>query len=73
VQKSQVHKMTKLQDGEMRLRLVDDLKVFKITFSLTSQDKGTSSCLNSKDTTTYSQDEVKERYEVYELKTKDNA
>ncbi|GJW67431.1 putative ribonuclease H-like domain-containing protein [Tanacetum coccineum] len=48
-------------------------KVFKITFSHTSQDKGTSSCLKSKDTTTYLQDVVKERYEVYELKTKDKA
>ncbi|GJZ45846.1 hypothetical protein Tco_0593442 [Tanacetum coccineum] len=70
VQKSQVHKMAKLQDGETRLCLVDDLKVFKITISLTSQDKGTSSCLKSKDTTTYSQDK---RHEVYELKTKDKA
>ncbi|GJU07371.1 hypothetical protein Tco_1123801 [Tanacetum coccineum] len=32
VQKSQVHKMAKSQDGEIRLCLVDDLKVFKITF-----------------------------------------
>ncbi|GJT39617.1 hypothetical protein Tco_0939482 [Tanacetum coccineum] len=70
VQKSQVHKMVKSQDGEMRLCLVDDLKVFKITISLTTQDKGTSSCLKSKDTTTYSQDK---RHEVYELKTKDKA
>ncbi|GJS29096.1 hypothetical protein Tco_0489716 [Tanacetum coccineum] len=70
VQKSQVHKMAKLQDGEMRLYLVDDLKVSKITISLTSQDKGTSSCLKSKDTTSYSQDK---RHEVYELKTKDKA
>ncbi|GKC01735.1 retrovirus-related pol polyprotein from transposon TNT 1-94 [Tanacetum coccineum] len=70
VQKSQVHKMAKLQDGETRLCLVDDLKVFKITISLTSQDKGKSSCLKSKDTTTYSQDK---RHEVYELKTKDKA
>ncbi|GJR47851.1 hypothetical protein Tco_1315954 [Tanacetum coccineum] len=60
----------KMEDGEMRLCLVDDLKVFKITISLTSQDKGTSSCLKSKDTTTYSQDK---RHEVYELKTKDKA
>ncbi|GJS32928.1 retrovirus-related pol polyprotein from transposon TNT 1-94 [Tanacetum coccineum] len=70
VQKLQVHKMAKSQDGEMRLCLVDDLKVFKITISLTSQDKGTSSCLKSKDTTTYSQDK---RHEVYELKTKDKS
>ncbi|GKB94021.1 hypothetical protein Tco_0980158 [Tanacetum coccineum] len=68
--KSQVHKMEKSQDGKTRLCLVDDLKVFKITISLTSQDKGTCSCLKSKDTTTYSQDK---RHEVYELKTKDKA
>ncbi|GJW88317.1 hypothetical protein Tco_0163657 [Tanacetum coccineum] len=48
------------------------LKLFKLT-NQESQDKGTSSCLKSKDTTTYSQDDVKERYEVYELKTKDKA
>ncbi|GJW37397.1 hypothetical protein Tco_0060317 [Tanacetum coccineum] len=36
VQKSQVHKMAKLQDGETRLCLVDDLKVLKITLSQTS-------------------------------------
>ncbi|GJZ22174.1 hypothetical protein Tco_0559213 [Tanacetum coccineum] len=48
------HKFTrwqKLQDGETRLCLVDDLKVFKITFSLISQDKGTSSNLKSMITT----------------------
>ncbi|GKB33447.1 hypothetical protein Tco_0872848 [Tanacetum coccineum] len=73
VQKSQVPKMAKLQDGETRLCLVGDLKALKITSSLTNQDKGTSSCLKSKDTTTYSQDEAIERYEVYELKTKDKA
>ncbi|GJR22288.1 hypothetical protein Tco_0970815 [Tanacetum coccineum] len=73
VQKSQVHKMAKLQDGKTRLCLVDDLKALKITSSLTKQDKGTSSCLKSKDTTTYSQDEANERYKVYELRTKDKA
>ncbi|GJY65732.1 hypothetical protein Tco_0467970 [Tanacetum coccineum] len=62
--------MAKLQDGETRLCLVDDLKVFKITILLTIQDKGTSSCLKSKDTTTYSQDK---RHEVYDLKTKDKS
>ncbi|GKE28565.1 hypothetical protein Tco_1443949 [Tanacetum coccineum] len=62
--------MVKSQDDETRLCLVDDLKVFKIIISLTGQDKGTSSCLKSKDTTTYSQDK---RHEVYELKTKDKA
>ncbi|GKC31569.1 hypothetical protein Tco_1038863 [Tanacetum coccineum] len=70
VQKSQVHKMAKVTRSETKICLVDDLKVFKITISLTSQDKGTSSCLKSKDTTTYSQDK---RHEVYELKTKDKA
>ncbi|GJZ80382.1 hypothetical protein Tco_0645376 [Tanacetum coccineum] len=70
VKMSQVHNMAKSQDGKTGLCLVDDLKVFKITISLTSQDKGTSSCLKSKDTTTYSQDK---RHEVYELKTKDKA
>ncbi|GJR91547.1 retrovirus-related pol polyprotein from transposon TNT 1-94 [Tanacetum coccineum] len=34
--------MTKSQDGEMRLCLVDDLTVLKITSPLTSKDKGTS-------------------------------
>ncbi|GJZ22421.1 hypothetical protein Tco_0559460 [Tanacetum coccineum] len=62
--------VTSSQDGETRLCLVNDLKVFKITISLTSQDKGTSSCLKLKDTTTYSQDK---RHEDYELKTKDKA
>ncbi|GJR73686.1 reverse transcriptase domain-containing protein [Tanacetum coccineum] len=36
VQKSQVHKMAKLQDGVKRLCLVDDLKMLKITMSNTS-------------------------------------
>ncbi|GKE90396.1 hypothetical protein Tco_1567871, partial [Tanacetum coccineum] len=40
-------KVTSLQDGEKRLYLVDDLKVLKITYSHTSQDKGTSSSLKS--------------------------
>ncbi|GKE54723.1 hypothetical protein Tco_1489879 [Tanacetum coccineum] len=39
------------QDGKMRLCLVDDLKVFKITFSHSRQDKGTSSSLKSTITT----------------------
>ncbi|GJV95234.1 hypothetical protein Tco_1546811 [Tanacetum coccineum] len=59
VQKSQDHKMTKSQDGETRLCLVDDLTVLKITSPLTSKDKGTSSSLKSKITTTYSQEKVK--------------
>ncbi|GJZ51492.1 hypothetical protein Tco_0606007 [Tanacetum coccineum] len=57
VQKSQDHKMTKSQDGETRLCLVDDLTVLKITSPLTSKDKGTSSSLKSKITTTYSTEE----------------
>ncbi|GJZ57111.1 protein translocase subunit SecA2, chloroplastic isoform X1 [Tanacetum coccineum] len=36
VQKSQVHKMAKFQDGVKRLCLVDDLKMLKITMSNTS-------------------------------------
>nr|GEV78421.1 uncharacterized mitochondrial protein AtMg00810-like [Tanacetum cinerariifolium] len=36
-----------LQDGKKRLCFVDDLKVLKITYSHTSQDKGTSSSLKS--------------------------
>ncbi|GJU95878.1 hypothetical protein Tco_1320634 [Tanacetum coccineum] len=63
-----VHKMVKRDYAWLMIS-----KVFKITFSHTSQDKRTSSCLKSKDTTTYSQDVVKERYEVYELKTKDKT
>ncbi|GJX66710.1 hypothetical protein Tco_0301053 [Tanacetum coccineum] len=47
------------QDGETRLYLVDDLTVLKITYSLTSKDKGTSSSRKSKITTTYSQEKVK--------------
>ncbi|GJR52623.1 hypothetical protein Tco_1403144 [Tanacetum coccineum] len=43
--------VTSLQDGEMRLCLIDDLKVFKITFSHSSQDKETSSNLKSMITT----------------------
>ncbi|GKE69544.1 hypothetical protein Tco_1527616 [Tanacetum coccineum] len=56
-----------LQDGKTRLCLVDDLKVFKITFSHTSQDKGTSSSLKSMITTSIHKlmIEVKD----YELKT----
>ncbi|GKD11546.1 hypothetical protein Tco_1195953, partial [Tanacetum coccineum] len=37
--------VTRSQDGETRLCLVDDLKVLKITSPLTSKDKGTSSSL----------------------------
>ncbi|GKD23183.1 hypothetical protein Tco_1224886 [Tanacetum coccineum] len=59
VHKSQDHKMTKSQDGEMRLCLVDDLTVLKITSLLTSKDKGTSSSLKSKITTIYLQEKVK--------------
>ncbi|GKA84691.1 hypothetical protein Tco_0806345 [Tanacetum coccineum] len=38
VQKSQVHKMAKLQASEIRLCLVDDLKVLKITLSQTTRN-----------------------------------
>ncbi|GJW36641.1 hypothetical protein Tco_0059561 [Tanacetum coccineum] len=60
-----------LQDGKTRLCLVDDLKVFKITFSHTSQDKGTSSSLKSMITTSIHKlmIEVKD----YELKTNGKA
>ncbi|GJW63944.1 hypothetical protein Tco_0115828 [Tanacetum coccineum] len=71
VQKSQVHKMAKLQDGETRLCLVDDLTVLKITLSQTSQDKGTSSSLKSKITTTIHK--LKIEVKNYELRTKDKA
>ncbi|GKB57679.1 threonine--tRNA ligase, mitochondrial 1-like protein [Tanacetum coccineum] len=69
--KSQVHKMAKLQDGETRLCLVDDLTVLKITLSQTSQDKGTSSSLKSKITTTIHK--LKIEVKNYELRTKDKA
>ncbi|GKD28596.1 hypothetical protein Tco_1239374, partial [Tanacetum coccineum] len=59
VQKSQDHKMTKSQDDKTILCLVDDLTVLKITSPLSSKDKGTSSSLKSKITTTYSQEKVK--------------
>ncbi|GJU37049.1 hypothetical protein Tco_1185403 [Tanacetum coccineum] len=67
VQKSQVHKMAKLQDGVKRLCLVDDLKMLKITMSNTSSRNK----LNP---------EVNDHYNIftresqeYELKTKDEA
>nr|GEW94921.1 reverse transcriptase domain-containing protein [Tanacetum cinerariifolium] len=44
-------KVMSSQDGEKRLCLVDDLKVLKITYSHTSQDKGISSSLKSMITT----------------------
>ncbi|GJW08656.1 hypothetical protein Tco_1571079 [Tanacetum coccineum] len=44
-------KVMSLQDGEKRLCLVVDLKVLKITYSHTSQDKGTSLSLKSMITT----------------------
>ncbi|GJY95562.1 hypothetical protein Tco_0511923 [Tanacetum coccineum] len=65
----EVTRWQSLQDGEMRLCLVDDLKVFKITYSHTSQDKGTSSNLKSNITTSYSQD--KKKKEVCEHKNED--
>ncbi|GKC35443.1 hypothetical protein Tco_1047827, partial [Tanacetum coccineum] len=67
VQKSQVHKMAKFQDGVKRLCLVDDLKMLKITMSNTSSRNK----LNP---------EVNDHYNIfsresqeYELKTKDEA
>ncbi|GJW73283.1 hypothetical protein Tco_0132653 [Tanacetum coccineum] len=59
------------QDGETRLCLVDDLKVFKITFPHSSQDKGTSSSLKSMITT--SNHKLMIEVKDYELKTKDKA
>ncbi|GJY40636.1 hypothetical protein Tco_0427906 [Tanacetum coccineum] len=58
------HKFTRwqsLRDDEMRLCLVDDLKKLKITYSHTSQLKGTSSNLKSMITTPYSQENEKEK------------
>ncbi|GJZ05738.1 ribonuclease H-like domain-containing protein [Tanacetum coccineum] len=49
------------QDDDSRLCLVDDLKVLKITYSYTSQDKGTSSSLKSMITTPYSQEKEKKK------------
>ncbi|GJQ94171.1 integrase, catalytic region, zinc finger, CCHC-type containing protein [Tanacetum coccineum] len=71
VQKSQVHKMAKFIKMEMRLCLVDDLKVLKIALLQTSQDKGTSSSLKSKITTTIHK--LKIEVKDYELRTKDKA
>ncbi|GJR32143.1 hypothetical protein Tco_1108375 [Tanacetum coccineum] len=63
--------VTSSQDGETRLCLVDDLTVLKITLSQTSQDKGTSSSLKSKITTTIHK--LKIEVKNYELRTKDKA
>ncbi|GJX60768.1 hypothetical protein Tco_0292158 [Tanacetum coccineum] len=66
------HKFTRwqsLQDGESRLCLVDDLKMFKITFSNSSQDKGTSSSLKSMITT--SNHKLMIEVKDYEFKTKE--
>ncbi|GJR56142.1 hypothetical protein Tco_1406663 [Tanacetum coccineum] len=71
VQKLQVHERAKLQDGETRLCLVDDLKVFKITFSHSSQDKATSSHLKSMITT--SNHKLMIEVKDYELKTEVKA
>ncbi|GJX78393.1 hypothetical protein Tco_0325204 [Tanacetum coccineum] len=59
------------QDGETRLCLVDDLKVFKITISHSRQDKGTSSSLKSMITT--SNHKLMIKVKDYELKTKVKA
>ncbi|GKD69762.1 hypothetical protein Tco_1323852 [Tanacetum coccineum] len=63
--------VTSSQDGKKRLCLVDDLTVLKITLSQTSQDKGTSSSLKSKITTTIHK--LKIEVKDYELRTKDKA
>ncbi|GJR86964.1 hypothetical protein Tco_0210975 [Tanacetum coccineum] len=60
-----------LQDGETRLCLVDNLKVFKITISHSRQDKGTSSSLKSMITT--SNHKLMIEVKDYELKTKVEA
>ncbi|GJR88216.1 hypothetical protein Tco_0212227 [Tanacetum coccineum] len=60
-----------LKDGESRLCSVDDLKVFKITFSHSSQDKGTSSSLKSMITT--SNHKLMIEIKDYKLETKDEA
>ncbi|GJY62302.1 hypothetical protein Tco_0462959 [Tanacetum coccineum] len=60
-----------LHDGETRLCLVDDLKVFKITFSHSSQDKGTSS--HQKSMITTSNHKLMIEVKDYELKTKVKA
>ncbi|GJW87642.1 putative reverse transcriptase domain-containing protein [Tanacetum coccineum] len=67
VQKSQVHKMAKFQDGVKRLCLVDDLKMLKITMSNTSSRNK----LNL---------EINDHYNIftresqeYKLKTRDEA
>ncbi|GJW75956.1 hypothetical protein Tco_0137638 [Tanacetum coccineum] len=59
------------EDGEMRLCLVDDLKVLKITFSLSSQDKATSSHLKSMITT--SNQKLMIEVKDYKLKTEVKA
>ncbi|GJZ59308.1 hypothetical protein Tco_0615124 [Tanacetum coccineum] len=58
-------------DGKLRLCLVDDLKVFKITFSHSSQDKATSSHLKSMITT--SNHKLMIEVKDYELKTEEKA
>ncbi|GJY98657.1 hypothetical protein Tco_0516087 [Tanacetum coccineum] len=63
--------VTSSQDGEMRLCLVNDLKVFKITFPYLSPDKGTSSSLKSMITT--SNHKLMIEVKDYQLKTKDKA
>ncbi|GKC76139.1 hypothetical protein Tco_1126913 [Tanacetum coccineum] len=61
VQKSQDHKMARLQDDDKRLGLVDDLKKFKITF-MSSQRYKSKPKVNDH----YINSQVKD----YELKTK---
>ncbi|GJT40746.1 hypothetical protein Tco_0940611 [Tanacetum coccineum] len=72
--RSRSHKFTRwqsLHDGETRLCLVDDLKVFKITLSHSSQDKGTSS--HQKSMITTSNHKLMIEVKDYELKTKVKA
>ncbi|GKF91237.1 hypothetical protein Tco_0274938, partial [Tanacetum coccineum] len=64
-----LHKMARFIKIAMRLRLVDDLKMLKITFYHTNQDKGTSSSLNSNITTSYSQDKKRKKSASTRMKT----
>ncbi|GJV60808.1 hypothetical protein Tco_1466908 [Tanacetum coccineum] len=54
---------------QTRLRLVDDLKMLRITFYHTNQDKGTSSSLKSNITTSYSQDKKRKNSTSTRMKT----
>ncbi|GJR10485.1 retrovirus-related pol polyprotein from transposon TNT 1-94 [Tanacetum coccineum] len=67
VQKSQVHKMAKFQDGVKRLCLVDDLKMLKIIMSNTSSRNKLNPEINDHYNT------FTRESQEYELKTEDNA